>query len=72
MTHGRRSYETKESLVKLFKMFADQQKATHRIVGGSNATLVNWLNGAKLSFPSTDVVLIQPIGLGMTMLLKGS
>jgi hypothetical protein len=45
---------------------------TYRIVGGSKATFVNWLNGAKLSCPSTDVVLIQPIGLGMTMLLKGS
>ena len=37
-----------------------------------NPTLVNWLNGARLSTPSLLTVDIHAIGLGTAMDLKGS
>jgi len=45
---------------------------TYMIVGGSKETFVNWLKGARLSFPSRLFVLIQPMGRGMTKDLNGS
>jgi len=44
----------------------------NRIVGGSKETFWNWLKGARLSRPSLPVVLIHPMGLGITKDLNGS
>lgn len=41
-------------------------------MGGSKETFVNWEKGPRLSFPERDFVLIQPMGRGITKLLKGS
>ena len=36
------------------------------IIGGLGATNVNWLNGARLTMPSSDTVVTHAIGRGTT------